>query len=221
MASGQAHLIAGITVSGLGATALISTGFCTPIVGAALWGVGSVAAMLPDVDSDHSSALELSFSLSTLLLMLILSTRYGPLLTLWKLWLLLAGVFLLLRFALLPLVRRYTRHRGNSHSLLSALCATLATAVISYQALGLHPSLAWICAAFVAFGYLSHLLLDEIVAVDFAGAGIKRSLGTALKPLASDSPLTTGLLLISCALLAWFTPPWSTLTKLLSQLLGQ
>ncbi len=142
MASGQTHLIAGITVSGLGATALIATGICSPVAGAALWGLGSVASMLPDIDSDYSSALELSFSLIALLLMLLLSTHFGPLLDLWQLWLLLGALFALLRFVLLPLFRRYTHHRGNSHSLLGALCATLATAVFSYQALGLRPDLA-------------------------------------------------------------------------------
>ncbi len=212
--------MAGITVSGLGATALIATGACSPVAGAALWGLGAVASMLPDIDSDYSSALELSFSLSALLLMLLLSTRFGPLLDLWLLWALLGLTFIALRFGVLPLFRRYTRHRGNSHSLLGALCAVLATATLSYQGLGLRPDLAWLTGGFVLLGYVTHLLLDECSSVDFRGSTIRRTFGTALKPLATDSPLTTGLLLICCALLAWYTPPWSLLPQLAHRLLG-
>ncbi len=57
----------------------------------------------------------------------------------------------------------------------------VATAVLSAYALGQGPITAWMAGLFVFIGFLIHLILDEIYAVDFSGARLKRSFGSALK----------------------------------------
>jgi hypothetical protein len=59
---------------------------------------------------------------------------------------------------------------------------------------GKEPAVAWLGGAFVLYGYLVHLTLDEIYAVDFENTHIKKSFGTALKLIDYHSAITSGLM---------------------------
>ena len=92
-----------------------------------------------------------------------------------------AGVmYVLIRFGIGGLFRRFTKHRGMWHSMPAAMIAGLATFLICLSPeLGVRIFKAWA----VVVGFISHLVLDEIYAVDWKGdrIRIKRSFGTALK----------------------------------------
>ncbi|MEM1010334.1 MAG: metal-dependent hydrolase [Myxococcota bacterium] len=75
-----------------------------------------------------------------------------------------------------PLLRRISRHRGSMHSVPFAVL--FAVGVYMYFRLENTPQrLVLTLCAFA--GVLSHLILDEIYAVDFEGRRLKRSFGTA------------------------------------------
>ncbi|HMO36305.1 MAG TPA: metal-dependent hydrolase, partial [Gemmatales bacterium] len=103
---------------------------------------------------------------------------------------LLAGAFyFFIRFGFAYLFNQLTVHRGMCHSLPAALISGL-TAYLVFGHMGQRGALAM--AGGVSLGYLSHLILDEIYAVDFKGLQPKLNqfAGSAIK-LASKSSSAT------------------------------
>ena len=97
-----------------------------------------------------------------------------------------AFIYLFVRFGLTKLIKTYTVHRGMWHSIPAAATAGLVTF--------------WLCdcpelsiqlykAGAVVAGFMWHLILDEIYAVQATGVRVrtKKSFGTALK-MFSKSP---------------------------------
>ena len=87
----------------------------------------------------------------------------------------LAGVYLLIRYGISELFKRYTVHRGMFHSIPAMLIAGLAVFLMTRTA-NKEPELLLerlYLAGAVMLGFLSHLVLDEIYAVDFMGAKLK------------------------------------------------
>ncbi len=60
---------------------------------------------------------------------------------------------------------------------------------------------------FVFLGFVIHLLLDEIYSVDFTGARIKKSFGTALKLFERRSPSSSVLMAGALVALVMVAPP--------------
>lgn len=151
-------------------------------------GLCGVAGMLPDLDSDSGRPVRELFGLLAAVTALVCFHRLGDGDRELRL-LLAAGVYLMVRFGLSFLIKRLTEHRGMFHSLPAALIAGLATFLVldngdSGQTLGL--------AGGVLLGFLSHLILDEIYAVDFRGIKIKANqfAGTAVKLHSKSLPAT-------------------------------
>jgi membrane-bound metal-dependent hydrolase YbcI (DUF457 family) len=91
-----------------------------------------------------------------------------------------AAAYLLIRFGLSELLKRYTVHRGMFHSLPAAVIAgELAFLVLP----GDDVRLRIYTAGAVVIGYLSHLLLDEVYSFEWyhGRVRLKNSFGTALK----------------------------------------
>ena len=55
----------------------------------------------------------------------------------------------------------------------------------------------------MSVGYLIHLTLDEIYSVDFSGVKIRRSFGSALKPMDFDQ-IPASCLVLFITGMAWF-----------------
>jgi hypothetical protein len=71
----------------------------------------------------------------------------------------------------------------------------------------------WLSGFFIGFGFLVHLLLDELYSVDLTNRRMKKSFGTALK-LYSYRNKTSSILMLICTLaLAWITPQPQPLLK--------
>ena len=94
------------------------------------------------------------------------------------LWL---GTLLLVRFGAKEVFFRFSYHRGVWHSLLALVFCAFVTAVIFSRLLGRNDGVAWLAAGFMGVGYLTHLILDELYAVDVMDTRVKASFGTALK----------------------------------------
>ena len=144
-------------------------------------GLCSVSGMLPDLDSDSGVPLRESIAFAAAVVPMLMVPRlrtmgYSPE------GMVLAGsiVYLLIRFGLAKLLKKYTVHRGMFHSLPAALIAAeCAFLICARQDLNLR----YFNAGAVLLGFMSHLVLDEIWSVGMARGRIylKSSFGTALK----------------------------------------
>jgi hypothetical protein len=150
----------------------------TAFVGAALTTVGG---LLPDLDSDSGVPVRELFSLAAVFVPLLMWRRLmNANFSDEDLFLFLAGVYVVIRYGLSRVFKRFTVHRGMYHSLPAMLIAGLVV-YLSYQ----HPSMRTrlFLAVGVMIGFLSHLVLDEMCSVDFHGITIKlnKYAGSAVK----------------------------------------
>src|SRR5205085_2109900 len=93
---------------------------------------------------------------------------------------LLAGIYLLIRYGVSEVFKRATVHRGMFHSV-PAMLITGLLVFLSYDTP--YRMLRYYLAVGVMLGFLSHLVLDELYSVDFMGLRVRisKSAGSALK----------------------------------------
>jgi membrane-bound metal-dependent hydrolase YbcI (DUF457 family) len=144
-------------------------------------GLCSVSGMLPDLDSDSGVPLRESVAFAAAAVPVMMIRRFErlgmPLETM-----IMCGmvIYLVIRFGLAKLLKKYTVHRGMFHSLPAALIAAeIAFLLFDRENLWLR----YYTAGGVLLGFLSHLVLDEIWSIDFRRGvpRLKKSFGTALK----------------------------------------
>jgi membrane-bound metal-dependent hydrolase YbcI (DUF457 family) len=145
-------------------------------------GLVTIGGVLPDLDSDNAIILRESLSLIAVVTPMMLLHRYRE----WG-WsnetivLASAAAYLVIRFGLGSLVRRYTVHRGMFHSIPAAGIAGL----LIYLLCSCTDMQTRMCkTGAIMLGYIWHLVLDEISSFETGEHGrvrIKRSFGTALK----------------------------------------
>jgi hypothetical protein len=176
-------------------------------------GLTTLGGLLPDLDSDSGVPVRELFGLAAAVTPFVLYKHLLDAgLTTEQTLVVLAGVYIFIRYVLSSIFKHGTVHRGMFHSLPALLIAGL----VFY--LGYHSSAArlshhadclvrLILAGGVMLGFLSHLVLDEIYSVDFMGLHVKlnRYAGNALKLASKSWPatLTTYLVLAVLGYLAW------------------
>ncbi len=150
-------------------------------------GLCGIGGMLPDIDSDSGIPVRETMGFAAAITPMLLIDRFQQLGFNYEQMVLAAGAsYLFVRFGVARLLMRYTVHRGMFHSIPALLIFTgLAFLICGSSDLQLR----YFKAGGVALGVFSHLLLDEIWAVDWQGGRwrFKSSFGTALK-LWGDSP---------------------------------
>lgn len=181
MANFATHIGVGTVVSGALATVTLGADVIDrqSLVAVALAGV--VGSILPDIDLKDSrpskalfSGLAIFFSFAVLF---CAAGKYS-LVELWILWL---GTLGGIRYGAHAVFHQIAIHRGVWHSLLAAVFSALCAVLVFKYMLGFHDGIAWLGGAFLAAGYLTHLILDELYSVDVMDTRIKASFGTALK----------------------------------------
>lgn len=181
MANFKTHFAAAAAVSGAASSGLLALNHIGSTEAIVAFALGTVGGFLPDVDSDNSKPVSITFNavaiVVSFLVMFSKSSTYSvaEMLLLWVI------VYLLVRLALLKSFQHITVHRGMFHSIPAALLAGVLAANLMSYGFGVTGLLGWIYGSFVTMGYLLHLLLDEMVSVNLMGRRIKRSFGTALK----------------------------------------
>jgi len=144
-------------------------------------GLCSASGMLPDLDSSSGiPQREMLAFLSVFVPMLMLPRFQAMELLPEHMVLATGGLYLLIRFGIGGLFKKYAKHRGMWHSIPAAMIAGMIAFLISFSGTTeLRIFKSWA----VVMGFLSHLVLDEIYSVDWQGKKIrvKRSFGTALK----------------------------------------
>lgn len=141
----------------------------------------SVAGMLPDLDSNSGIPQREMLSFVSVIAPMLMMPRFDALgMTVEHKVFASAVLYVVIRFVIGGLFRRYTKHRGMWHSIPAALIAGLATFMVCASTdFEVRLFKAWA----VVLGFVSHLLLDEIFAVNWEGKlpRAKRSFGTAMK----------------------------------------
>ena len=181
MANFPTHIAVGTVVSGALATVTVAADMVAPenIVAVTLAGV--LGSVLPDIDLEDSrpgramfAGLGVFFSFAVLF---SLERKYSiaEMLVLWL------GTLLFVRYVAKEIFFRISYHRGVWHSILAMVFCSFVTAWVYSKLLGKDEGVAWLAAGFLAIGFLTHLILDELYSVDVMDTRIKASFGTALK----------------------------------------
>ena len=141
----------------------------------------SVAGMLPDLDSDSGVPIRETFCFLSALVPMMLINRLEPY-DIAPETLLVIGIigYVVMRFGVSRLFRKYTVHRGMWHSIPAAAIAGLIVYLLTClpdETIRLYRSGA------VVAGFLCHLVLDEIWSIEMKRGRLrfKKSFGTAMK----------------------------------------
>ena len=206
MADFKTHLSVAGTLSGVLAVGCLQTGLAEPKDALLFFTMGTVGGILPDIDSDHSIPVNILFScLATLAAFFSVFSKIGTYsivesIILW------VAVFVIVRYLVFELFKRFTVHRGVFHSLLAAVFFCFLSATLLHDTFALPSALAWFSSCFIVFGYSIHLLLDELYSVDMLGVRLKKSFGTALKPISFTYLKASATLIIATLVLYFFVP---------------
>ena len=181
MADFRTHITASSAVGvGVGLLGYSTMGLTVEqsLLGGALCSIGGI---LPDLDSDSGIPIRETIALSAAVIPMMMIDRLRDF-GLERESLVLAGavMYLVVRFGLAELFKRYTIHRGMWHSIPAAGIAALLIYLITDHDTS---PVRLFKSASIAVGFLTHLILDEIWAIDFTHGlpRVKKSFGTALK----------------------------------------
>ena len=206
MANFATHLGVGTIASGMAATLAVATNMIShaDIISLAL--AGALGSVLPDVDlKDSRSSRIIFFALGLVLSFVVLFSVVSQY-SIAELWIIWIGSFLMVRYVGHLLFHNFAVHRGIFHSVLAGVFFLMATAAIFHHGFKADPRICWLSGIFMFFGYLVHLLLDEVYSVDFNGNRVKRSFGTALK-LFEHRNVAASLLMVAATLGVFFLTP--------------
>jgi membrane-bound metal-dependent hydrolase YbcI (DUF457 family) len=207
MANFPTHIAVGTVVSGALATVTVAADMVAPenIVAVTLAGV--LGSVLPDIDLEDSrpgramfAGLGVFFSFAVLF---GLERKYSiaEMLVLWL------GTLLFVRYVAKEIFFRISYHRGVWHSILALVFCAFVTAWVYSKLLGKDEGVAWLAAGFLAIGFLTHLILDELYSVDVMDTRIKASFGTALKLFDHRRLGHSAAMATATVLVFMFTPP--------------
>lgn len=164
-------------------------------------GLTAVGGMMPDLDSDSGVPVREMFGLAAVFIPLVLLRRLihsglAP----EQILVVLGVIFITVRYGLSRLFKRFTVHRGMFHSIPAMLIAGMLT-FLGYHHEYYAPRI--LLAIAVMIGFMSHLLLDELYAVDFRGLKPKLNqfAGSALK-FASKSRWATAITYVLLVILS-------------------
>jgi len=142
-------------------------------------GLCGLAGMLPDLDSDSGVPVRETMTFAAAVVPMLMIDRFQAMGWSHETMVLAGGlIYFGVRFGVSKLIKRYTVHRGMWHSLpAAAIFGLLAFLICSCEDM----TLRLFKTGAVVLGYMVHLTLDEIWAVDLKKFRLKKSFGTAIK----------------------------------------
>ena len=170
------------TVVGIGYGAAAYGLFDVPLPTCALAaGLCSVSGMMPDFDSASGTPVREGSAFAAAVVPMLMMDRFQAMG--WSnetIALVAAGIYVVVRFALPYLLGKFSVHRGMWHSFPAAAIAGLLAFMVCS---GPSVEIRIFKASAVVIGFMSHLILDEIYAIDMSRGRIrfKKSFGTAMK----------------------------------------
>ena len=216
MANFTTHIAVGTVVSGALATLTLAANVIPHESLVAVTLAGVLGSVLPDIDLKDSRPSRAMFAgLGIFFSFAVLFSCAGKysIVELWILWL---GTLVGVRYGLHAIFHRIAVHRGIWHSLLATVFCALVTSIVFKYILGEADGVAWLAAGFMAIGYLTHLVLDELYSVDVMDTRLKASFGTALKLADIHHWQHSVAMAVAVAGLAVIAPPSGTFIQGLS-----
>lgn len=206
MANFNTHISVAAIASGLLATAALKLEQVFEPEAVLLTFLGTLGGILPDIDLKYSHPSRIVFTFLGIIASFAAVFALQEYLSIVELWLSAAVMFLFVRFPIWMLFHNFTTHRGAIHSLVAALMFALMVTSAAYHAFHQTALLAWLYGIFLFFGFIVHLLLDEIYSVDFMGNKLKSSFGSAMKVMDIGQWISSAII---CALAGafWLASP--------------
>jgi len=181
MASFEQHLSISIIASGITLIPLASSGVVSTPQLFGLLGIGLIGGIIPDIDADNSKPIQIAFKIFSitfsLFILLFLDDHFSFLQLLFG-WILSSLFFYFIIFKTFTTI---TTHRGIFHSIPMGIFLAQITTIILYNIINVNITFATLGGFFLLFGFIIHLILDELVSLNLLGISTKRSLGSALK----------------------------------------
>ena len=179
MAGFKTHITTSCIVGagyGVAGYALLGAPFPTCILSAGLCGL---AGILPDLDSDSGVPIRETMTFASAVIPMLMIDRFQAMGWSHETIVLAGGILYFgVRFGVAALIKRYTVHRGMWHSLpVAAIFGLLAFLICSCDDM----TLRLFKTGAVVLGFMVHLILDELWAVDLKKMRLKKSFGTAMK----------------------------------------
>lgn len=206
MANFNTHLGVSAVASGMLATLCLQVGFVDAKDALLLATAGVIGGILPDVDLHYSYPSRILFSLLGIVIAFLWVFSAKNQLSIAKLWMAGAGIYLIIRYPVWALFQNLTVHRGSVHSIGVAVLVGLLATIVGYYFFSKTAFLSWFVGLFVFAGFILHLVLDELYSVDFMGHRLKRSFGSALKLFDPKEKISSLVILTGILLAGFFAP---------------
>ena len=181
MANFNTHFMVAAGASAMVSGTLLSMEVVTPEEAVYAFLLGTLGGLLPDVDSSHSTSIKVGFNVLSLLMTMMIIFVKSSTYSLVEMFIVAGLVFVGIRYALLDVFRKISKHRGMFHSIPVALIWGILVSILMHYFFGLNALVSWVYGFMVTFGYFVHLILDETYSVDLGNRRMKKSAGTALK----------------------------------------
>lgn len=181
MANFKVHFNTATIASASVAATLLSMKVIEPTQAVYGFLIGSLSGLMPDVDSAYSTSIKIAFTVLSLLASILLVLAKIGEYSLIEIGFSVIMLYGFIQWVVIDQFRKIVVHRGMFHSIPSAFLFGLLMTNFCYQVFNTSAFISWLYGFFATFGYLIHLILDEMYSVDLRNQRIKRSFGTALK----------------------------------------
>lgn len=207
MAKFKEHISFCAVINASVCTAVYTFGLFTGFELIYLFLIGIIGTMLPDLDSDSSKPLKLSYTFLSftipivLIYYLIHLNLIGDIKNNFKQISLLYLASFFTIFILFRIIMKITKHRGLIHSIPMAILVSLILMFTLYY-LNYSKNFILFSGLFLFLGYIAHLILDEIYSV----VKLKKSFGTAFKLYSKDNLYGTSIIYSTIIFLIYLFP---------------
>jgi membrane-bound metal-dependent hydrolase YbcI (DUF457 family) len=181
MANFNTHFMVASGASALVSGTLLSMEVVSPEEAVIAFLLGIFGGLLPDIDSSRSTSIKVGFNVFSLLITAMIVFIKSSTYSLIEMFIVAGLVFAGIRFGMLDIFRKISKHRGMFHSIPVALIFGILTTILMQYFFGLNSLVAWVYGFMITTGYFVHLILDEIYSVDLENKRMKKSAGTAMK----------------------------------------
>jgi len=175
----------------------------------------AIGGVLPDIDLKASTPSKALFLVLGAVVAILCMIQHVNRFSVLELLVFGAVLFVAVRYVLWGAFHHFTVHRGSLHSVIASVMFGVGAVVLCHRGWSFAVDVSWLAGIGVFLGCITHLLLDEIYSVDFTGARLKRSFGSALKVV--DLVRWPGSLLVIVVTIASFVlaPPAGPLLEAL------
>lgn len=121
MANFNTHFMVASIASAVVSGTLLSMEVLSPQEAVYAFGLGTLGGLLPDVDSAHSKSIRVGFNVLSLLMTIMIIFVKSSTYSLIEMFTVVGLVFVGIRYAMLDIFRKISKHRGMFHSIPVAL----------------------------------------------------------------------------------------------------